>query len=229
MGGTADQEGRRGRLVEAAEVSRSEGDNKLLQFVRRSTLAGYAAGRKVEAVLRDQPSAATAEYPRYPLAETLRTVGQLIRADLGIRMIYTVQGGDGFGGFDNHANQIGNHCAQLHQLSESVSAFVDDLGRDKVLDRVLLMTLTEFGRTVAENGRRGTDHGSGNALFVAGGGLKGGLVGPHPSLTEDLEVGGPKFHTDFRRVYATMLDRWLGFDSQAVLGEKFEPLDMLNV
>ncbi len=110
----------------------------------------------------------------------------------------------------------------------SVAAFVDDLKRDKLLDRVLLMTFSEFGRTVKENGRRGTGHGSAAPMFLAGSKLKGGLVGPHPSLT-DLENGGPKHHTDFRRVYATVLDRWLGFDSQAVLGKKYEPLDVLDV
>ncbi len=81
---------------------------------------------------------------------------------------------------------------------------------------------------LTENGRRGTDHGAAAPLFLAGGKVKGGLVGPHPSLT-DLEGDAQKFHTDFRRVYATVLDRWLGFDSQAVLGAKYEPVDMLDV
>jgi len=160
-----------------------------------------------------------------PLAGTLRIVAQLIRAELGVRIFFTELGGGGIGGFDNHANQLGNHCALLHQLSESVAAFVDDLQRDKLLDRVLLMTFSEFGRTVAENGRRGTGHGAGAPVFLAGGRLRGGLLGPHPSLT-DLDAGAPRFHTDFRRVYATVLDRWLGLDAAGVLGEGFKPLDI---
>ena len=136
-------------------------------------------------------------------------------------------GGNEPGGFDTHANQRDNHGALLRQLSESVAAFVDDLKRDRLLDRVLLMTFSEFGRTVKENGRRGTDHGSAAPLFLAGGRVKGGLVGEHPNLT-DLENGGQKFHTDFRRVYATALQRWLGFDSASVLGREFQPLDVLN-
>jgi uncharacterized protein (DUF1501 family) len=116
----------------------------------------------------------------------------------------------------------------LHQLSESVAAFVDDLKRDNLLDRVLLMTFSEFGRTVRENGRRGTNHGAAAPIFLAGGKLKGGLVGKRPSLT-DLENGAPKVHIDFRRVYATVLDRWLGFESKPVLGKQFEPLDIVNV
>jgi uncharacterized protein (DUF1501 family) len=136
-------------------------------------------------------------------------------------------GGGGIGGFDNHANQLGNHCALLGQLAEAVSAFAHDLQRDKLLDRVLLMTFSEFGRTVKENGRRGTGHGAAAPVFLVGGKVKGGRVGPYPSLT-DLDNGGLKFHTDFRQVYATVLDRWLGFDSQAVLGSRFEPLDVLK-
>jgi uncharacterized protein (DUF1501 family) len=81
---------------------------------------------------------------------------------------------------------------------------------------------------VQENGSKGTDHGSGSCLFVAGAALKaGGLVGTHPSL-KDLDDGDLKYHTDFRRVYATLLDEWLGCDSRAVLGGKFEHLDALK-
>ena len=113
-------------------------------------------------------------------------------------------------------------------MSESLAAFVDDLAKGKLLDRVLLMTISEFGRTLKENGRRGTGHGASAPIFLAGGKLKGGRVGSHPALT-DLDNGALKFHTDFRRVYATVLDRWLGFDSRRVLGKQYEPLDFLNV
>jgi len=200
--------------------------NPLLDFLRRSTLNAYTNSRRIEAV--SKTSINTAEYPSFHLADTFRTVAQLIRADVGIRIFFTEFGGGGIGGFDNHANQLGNHCALLHQLSESVAAFVDDLRRNKLLDRVLLMTFSEFGRTIKENGRRGTGHGSAAPVFLAGGKLKGGLIGPRPSLT-DLDNGAPKFHTDFRRVYATVLDRWLGFESKTVLGRQFEPLNILNV
>ncbi|MBI4604232.1 MAG: DUF1800 family protein [Planctomycetes bacterium] len=121
--------------------------------------------------------------------------------------------------------------ALLRQLSKSLAAFLDDLKRDGLLDRVLVMTFSEFGRTVQENGRRGTDHGAAAPLFLAGGKVKGGIAGPHPSLT-DLDAGGLRHHTDFRRVYATVLDRWLGFDARAVLGgeagDVLEPLDVLR-
>jgi hypothetical protein len=99
--------------------------------------------------------------------------------------------------------------------------------RDGTLDRVLLMTFSEFGRTVAENGRHGTGHGAAAPVFLAGGKVKGGLVGSHPSLT-DLDAGALKVQTDFRRVYATALDRWLGIDSRSVLDRVYEPVDVLG-
>ena len=147
---------------------------------------------------------------------------------MGIRVFFTELGGDGFGGFDNHANQLGNHCALLQQLSESVGAFVKDLEAQHLMDRVLLMTYSEFGRTVNENGRRGTGHGAAAPVFLAGGRLKGGLIGEHPSLT-DLTKNSQKHHTDFRQMYATALDTWLGLDSKAILGQRFDTVDCLNV
>jgi uncharacterized protein (DUF1501 family) len=199
-------------------------DDTLLQFLRRSARRACDQSARIEAVVK--ASADSTDYPPFGLAGNLRSIAQLIRADIGIRIFVAELGGGGIGGFDNHANQLGNHCALLHELAESVAAFVRDLKRDHLLDRVLLMTYSEFGRTVQENGRRGTGHGAAAPVFLAGG-VTGGLVGPHPSLV-DLDNGALRFHTDFRRVYATVLDRWLGFDSQAVIGARFEPLDVLK-
>ncbi len=200
-------------------------NDELLRFVQECKAKASINSRRIEAVTK---AAGGAEYPAFRLAGTLRTVAQLIRADVGIRIFFIEVGGGGIGGFDNHANQLGNHCALLHHLSESLAAFVDDLEKDKLLDRVLLMTISEFGRTVKENGRRGTGHGVSAPIFMAGGKLKSGLIGSHPSLT-DLDNGAMKFHTDFRCVYATVLDRWLGFESRVILDKQYELLDILNV
>ncbi len=204
----------------------SGGHNPLLAFVRESMARSHANSRKVRAVI--DADTGGMGYPAFGLADNLRTVAQLIRAETGIQVFFTELGGGGIGGFDNHANQLGNHCAMLHELSESIAAFVDDLKQDGLLDRVLVMTFSEFGRTIQENGRRGTGHGKAAPLFMAGGKVKGGLVGSHPSLTES-DGGALAFHTDFRRVYATVLDRWLGFDSEAILGGVFEAVDALHV
>ena len=219
--------GSAGELVmqQANKSTNVSGDGSLLDFLRQSTNKAAEKSSRIEKVIN--PTGKGADYPSCQLARDLCTVGQLIRADIGIRVFLVELGGGGIGGFDNHANQLGNHCALLEQLAESVGAFVYDMKRDGLLDRVLLMTYSEFGRTLKENGRRGTGHGAGAPVFFAGGGLKGGVVGTHPSLT-DLDNGALKFHTDFRQVYATVLDRWLGFDSKAVLGGHFETLDILK-
>lgn len=201
----------------------SDEKNDLLAFARERTAAAAHVAERVRRIAAELPSGG---YPDVQLASDLRTIAALIRADLGVRIFFTELGGGGLGGFDNHAGQRDNHASLLDQLSQSVTAFIDDLARDRLLDRVLLMTFSEFGRTVAENGRRGTDHGAAAPVLLAGGKLRGGLVGEHPSLT-DLDQGGLKPSIDFRRLYATVLGSWLELDSDAILGERFSPLDFL--
>lgn len=207
----------------SGNASPAAGGHPLLDLASRNLQAAYAGGERLEAVLRQADGAAG--YPPFQLAGHLAAIAQLMRADLGIRIFFAELGGGGIGGFDNHAGQRDNHAALLRQLSESVAAFVRDLTRSKLLDRVAVMTFSEFGRTLVENGRRGTDHGDAAPVLLFGGRLRGGLVGPHPRL--DRLVGdAPESHTDFRRVYATMLDRWLGLDSEKILGQRYEPLDV---
>ncbi len=213
------------RLDLPAEAGVPVGANPLPAFLRRVALDASAGAARLQAVRQAAAATGTASYPDFPLARTLQSVAQFIRADLGIRIFFAELGGGGIGGFDTHAGQAANHGVLLRELSESVAAFLDDLRGDRLLNRVWLMTFSEFGRALTENGRHGTDHGAAAPLFLAGSGLKGGLVGPHPSLT-DLEADAPRFHTDFRRVYATVLDRWLGFDSLPLVGRKFSPLDL---
>jgi uncharacterized protein (DUF1501 family) len=89
------------------------------------------------------------------------------------------------------------------------------------------MTFSEFGRRARENGSRGTDHGSAAPMFLVGSKVKAGLVGEHPSLTQ-LEMGNLKHHTDFRQVYAAILDNWLGVPSKEVLGETYKPVEIFK-
>ena len=197
----------------------------LADYLRQSALTAHATNRQIEAVLAE--SDGQGKYPSQRLAGHLKTVSELIRADVGIRIFFVELGGGGIGGFDNHANQLHNHAALIKQMSDSVTAFIDDLAAHKCLDRVVLMTFSEFGRTLTENGRHGTGHGAAAPMFLAGGRLRGGLVGAHPSLT-DLDNDAPKHHTDFRSVYATVLDHWLGLKSQPILGDKYRPVDVFT-
>lgn len=219
LGGASDDELAAGLSRMAAETA---GANPLLAMVR--TTAITTAENRVK--LR-QAAASTHPYPPSQFAQRLRMIANLVRAEVGFRVFYTELGGDGFGGFDNHANQKENHAALLAQFSGGVGAFMDDLRRDGLADRVLLLTLSEFGRTVAENGRRGTDHGAAAPVFLAGGRIRHGFIGAHPSLT-DLEDNALKFHTDFRSIYATVLQRWLGCDAREVLGEALPMADVLS-
>jgi uncharacterized protein (DUF1501 family) len=218
-----------GRGLRADEASSEDGPipavngGSMLQHVRLCLAEGQRSRVRLETASK---TSAAVEYPAYGLAQDLRTVANLIRAEVGIRIFYVELGGGGIGGFDNHANQLGNHCALLEQLAKSVAAFAADLSRDRLLERVWLLTFSEFGRTVAENGRRGTDHGNAASMFLVGGKLRAGIHGAHPSLT-DLNGGALKHHTDFRSVYATALEDWLGIPATPILNGEFNKLSLV--
>jgi uncharacterized protein (DUF1501 family) len=220
-GDAAHLKARRKLLEEVAKPD--EGGDDLLQFVRRRQAQTYTTLDKIQEVLRG-PGDAVPFAGGGNLASKLQLVARLIDKGFGTRVFYV-----NLDGFDTHSNQAGAHQHLLQELADALFGFFETLrgkGHDK---RVLAMTFSEFGRRVNENGSKGTDHGSGSCLFVAGPGVKGGPVNKHPSLkNEDLDAGDVKYTTDFRRVYATLLDRWLGCDSNVVLGGKFEPLDMLK-
>jgi uncharacterized protein (DUF1501 family) len=190
-------------------------------YVRRSVLDAYAASKRV-AELTGRRAEADARYPGTALAGRLQTVARLLKADLGARVFYTVQGG-----YDTHAGQSNTHYSLLFELGGAVKAFLDDLAAAKLADRVVVMGFSEFGRRVAENSSAGTDHGTAGLVFLAGPGVKSGVQSKVPSLT-DLVDGDPKITTDFRRVYASVLEEWLGLPSRDSLGSAFEPLTLFE-
>jgi uncharacterized protein (DUF1501 family) len=211
----------RDALDRVARLDRPASD-PLLGFVRRSALAAYESSRRLEQ-LTSQKKEGESKYPEnYGLAKRLELIAQVIKAGFGTRIYYTT-----LDGFDTHANQLGSHAALLTELGDSVSAFYADLAAAGQADRVALMTFSEFGRRVAENASAGTDHGAAAPLFVVGPVAKAGLVGEHPSL-EDLDDGDLKHHTDFRRVYASMLQDWLALPPAPILGEGFPSLELLR-
>ena len=193
----------------------------LLQFVARTAAATVVGSARLEEVAR-LPHA-DARYPDYGLARRLGLITQLIRAGLGTSIYYTQ-----LGGFDTHANQLYTHYNLLRELGGSLKAFLDGLQQAGEAARVLVLVFSEFGRRLAENASGGTDHGTAAPVFLLGSSVRPGLHGPYPNLT-DLADGDPRHAIDFRRIYATILDQWLGCPSQQVLDESFDPLPILRV
>ena len=155
------------------------------------------------------------------LAGNLQKVAALIAAGMRTRIYYVSYAGNSF---DTHVQQADLHSRLLMYTADAIRGFVEDMKRIGRGDDVAVMTFTEFGRRVEENGSLGTDHGTATPMFIVGRGVKGGLYGRHPSLT-DLDDGNLKMTTDFRRVYATMIKEWLGYDdTPLVLKGRFEPL-----
>ena len=112
-------------------------------------------------------------------------------------------------------------------MAAGLDAFVKDLAQKGLLDRVLVITFSEFGRRVAENASAGTDHGAAAPMFLIGGSVTPGIHGAHPNLT-DLDQGDLKFQVDFRGVYATVLEHWMGVGSESILGDRFTALDVVR-
>jgi uncharacterized protein (DUF1501 family) len=211
-GSSAGRKARRQLLKDLAAPT-GKASNDLASFVRRRQTQTLTAVETLRELLEGRNAV-----PRWGngLSAKLQLIAGLVARGFGTRVFYV-----NLGGFDTHADQGPAHARLMTELGDSIGSFFRTLktsGHDR---RVRLMTFSEFGRRVYENGSRGTDHGAASCLFVAGPSVKGGVVGKHPSL-KDLDVGDLKFHTDFRRVYATLLDGWLGCDSKAVLGAKWE-------
>lgn len=216
------QDGGDRRLREAIErlsATPRPGEDPLLSFVQSSSAAALASSQRMQEALGKYTAAA--KYPGTKLAGSLATIAQLIDAELATRIYYV-----SLDGFDTHSEQADAHASLLAELGGAVQAFVDDLAGHGHADRVLVMSFSEFGRRVRENASRGTDHGAAAPMFLAGGKVKPGLIGKHPSLA-DLEDGDLKFHTDFRQVYAAVLANWLGWSAAEILGGEFAPVDVL--
>ena len=164
-------------------------------------------------------------YSRRALSKGLSSTARLIRGGLQTR-IYLVPVG---GSFDTHANQHVTHRHRMEEIADGISAFYKDLGADGLDERVLTMTFSEFGRTIKENGSRGTDHGAGAPLMLFGPALQGGLYGDAPDLTDPYHWG-LRPTTDYRSVYRTVLEQWFGVEAEtteALLGDDYPALGEL--
>jgi uncharacterized protein (DUF1501 family) len=206
------QKARRALVEVLAAPASTAADDDLVSFVQRRQVQTLTAAERLRELL-EGPTAVTGQLDS--LGQKLQLIAGLIAKDFGTRIFYV-----SLDGFDTHSNQGNAHSNLLGELASSVAGFFETLKTTGNDARVRLMTFSEFGRRVQENGSRGTDHGAASCMFLAGASVKGGVIGKHPSLA-DLDAGDLKFHTDFRSVYATQLDDWLGCDSKVVLGAKW--------
>lgn len=161
-------------------------------------------------------------YPNTELGNSLKTIASLIFSQQQTKVYYV-----SLGSFDTHIAQEGRHHQLLKTLDDAVAALVKDLKANNRFQDVLLLTFSEFGRRLKQNGGNGTDHGVGNNMFFVSGGLKQkGLLNAMSSLT-DLDNGDIKHTVDFKEVYATVLRKWLDADDKQILGRQFNYLNFL--
>ncbi len=153
----------------------------------------------------------------------LETIRRLIEANLPVRVYYTSQDG-----FDTHAAQRYTHQELLRKASQGVAGFLKTLKASRLDERIVVMLFSEFGRRLQENASNGTDHGTAAPVLLAGKAVKGGLIGPQPNLAQLDAAGDPRFTTDFRDVYATLLRQWLAVDPEPILGRRDEVLGFLK-
>jgi uncharacterized protein (DUF1501 family) len=199
-------------------------DRPNLSFVNATATAAFATLDRVGSVVGYQP---TVTYPNNGFAQALKTVAGSIAKGIGTR-VYWVQ----TGGFDTHSGQGdgggGAYATLMSTVGDGILAFYQDLQNQGLLNGTLTIGFSEFGRRISENGSNGTDHGAGGLMMAIGGPVRGGIYGtaadlnPRPDNTT-LENAGADvtYETDFRSVYARVLDGWLGADSTAILGGNF--------
>jgi len=193
-----------------------------LDFLERTSMDAQVSSDKIRAIASKIPS--TSKYPGNGLARNLQLVARLISGGLPTRVFYVSQGG-----YDTHTGQRGGQDGRLRELADSVKAFTDDLTSMGLFDHVLIMTFSEFGRRVHENGSQGTDHGAAAPMFLVGAHVRSGLIGAEPSLAPaDLQDGDIKYNTDFRSVYASILKDWLKTNPAPILGKPFPAVPIVT-
>jgi uncharacterized protein (DUF1501 family) len=194
--------------------------NASLDFLRHTTQNAVRSSTEVQAAA-ERGGVGALVGGKKAGADQLSMVAGLIRGGLSTRIYYV-----SVSGFDTHSGQLARQDRLLALVGESLLNFQRQLEHDGTADRVVTMVFSEFGRRVAENGSGGTDHGTAAPLFLIGSNIRPGMHGRMPAL-DDLDAGDLKYTTDFRAVYATLLERWLNADSTAVLHHRHELLPLL--
>lgn len=195
--------------------------NPQIDFLQRSENTAEASVNDIATAVQQPDLVPAGSYQSDSLGNGLKLASQVIRAGFKTRIFYVSQGG-----YDTHAGQVaagdplnsGDHPELLDSLDKSVNAFLTEMQISGNLDRVLLMTFSEFGRRVAENSSLGTDHGAASCMFVAGGGVAGGVYGGQPNLT-NLIKGNLRHTVDFRSVYAQIIENWFSSPAVPIFGQ----------
>jgi uncharacterized protein (DUF1501 family) len=199
------------------------GHDYAISYIRRT---GTDALKGAD-ILATAPSKYTSNvaYSNTSVGQYMKNIAQTHLAGFGTRILYTTSP---YNGFDTHATEAVNHAKLWTDVSENVKTFIDDLRQHQASDNVLLFMFSEFGRRIADNGS-GTDHGAAGIAFAVGEKVKGGIYGVYPSLerSEQEEGGNLKFNMDFRSVYSTILDDWLGLNPAPIVGGNFNKVQFL--
>lgn len=215
-------DGGRGRVEAIAALHAGGDDDPDLARVHRTVRAALDVGQRLERLRGPR----AARYPGSDLGRALELVGRGIAGGLDARVYHAV-----LDGFDTHTRQLEEHGRLLTTLDAALDALLSDLEAQGELERTLVLTVSEFGRRPAESGigsAAGSDHGAASLLFLAGGTVRPGLHGNQPDLEALDPIGNPRHDVDFRRVYATVVEGWLGGDAESVLGRRFETLPLLE-
>ena len=162
-------------------------------------------------------------YPESSFGSGLSVLAEAITGNLGMRVGHIT-----LGGFDTHSKEVEDHTDLMTRLDEGLTAFYRDLAAHGKADDVIVLTWSEFGRRVQENANGGTDHGSASVMFALGNGVQRGIYGDAPSLSKLVDNGNLSFTTDFRSVYSTVIERWLGVPSEVLLGKKWDQLGFIR-
>lgn len=210
------------KLLRSTIAAGDKETNDKVRYLNLAYMNALITEEKVREVVANYKSGV--EYPETTLASDMRAVAAMIAAEVGNR-IYSVE----IGGFDTHGNQIQRHRDLLEELSGAIRAFISDLKTKGMADKVIVMPFSEFGRRPYQNGTEGTDHGSNSTFIVAGTKVKGGLYGTHPEIPKDgrSDIMFTKKSIDFRQIYATVLEKWLGTSPELILREKYKTLEFL--
>jgi uncharacterized protein (DUF1501 family) len=203
--------------LQDAEQARS----KYLPLIGSASIGAWQSTEALGRAVQTYQPAVT--YGRDSLATNLRLLATIIVNQPGTKVAYTT-----VSGFDTHAQQRGAQDTLLEILSDALTNFQQDLNAHGKSQDVLLVTWTEFGRRVKENGSQGTDHGDGGTMLAMGGSVRGGIYGEPPDLSRLDGNGSQRWTTDFRSVYATLLEEWLGVESSDILGDRFDHVGFLT-